>query len=80
MDTVERLKTQLLRMNEINRDQMQTIRNYEQMLQDIGDQLLAVGNTPDEFRKHYPGYLSPQEREVTDNVRLDDPVMSQAAQ
>ena len=66
----DRLKDQLKRMSDINLRQQQTIRQYERLLEDIGDEQMVAGVSAETFRTYFPGYLSPTERKTKDQQQL----------
>ena len=67
----DRMQEQLKSMGNLLLEQKATIRKQEQLLERIGDDLVAAGNTPDAFREYYPGYLSPDERRAIDKAHMD---------
>ena len=61
--TMQRMHTLLIQ----HKDHIQAL---ETMLQTIGDELVAAGNTPDNFREYYPAYLSPDERRAQQQDKM----------
>lgn len=68
MRVSDRLKSQIRSMTQTMLAQQRTIKELERRMTRIGDDLLAAGNTADAFREYYPGYLSPEERTLSERA------------
>jgi hypothetical protein len=58
-----RLKDAAQRMQTHNLQQQTQIKTLAGILTRVGDDLLAAGNTADQFREYWPEYRSPAERD-----------------